>query len=106
HDFAPVQPSGASAERCRVCCAGSGGAMRADVDPPAAQRPCNAVRPGVGRRMSQKVTSMEVLARWVSRYAGWTVAAVVVLLVLCGLYSAQLNDRVSGGGWVAPGAPV
>ena len=31
---------------------------------------------------------MEVLARWVSRYAGWIVAVVVVLLVLCGLYSA------------------
>jgi putative drug exporter of the RND superfamily len=47
---------------------------------------------------------MEVVARWVSRYAGWIVAAVVVLLVLCGLYSAQLNDRLSGGGWIAPGS--
>ena len=31
---------------------------------------------------------MEVLARWLSRYAGWIVVVAVVLLVLCGLYSA------------------
>ena len=30
---------------------------------------------------------MEILARWLSRYAGWILAVVVVLLVLCGLYS-------------------
>jgi RND superfamily putative drug exporter len=47
---------------------------------------------------------MEVVARWVSRYAGWIVAVVVVLLVLCGFYSARLNDRLSGGGWIAPGS--
>ena len=47
---------------------------------------------------------MEVLARWVSRYAGWIVAVVVVLLVLCGLYSAHLDRRLSGGGWTVPGS--
>ena len=47
---------------------------------------------------------MEVLARWVSRYAGWIVAVVVVLLVLCGLYSAHLDSRLSGGGWTVPGS--
>ena len=38
------------------------------------------------------------------RYAGWILAVVVVLLLLCGLYSTQLNDRLSGGGWTAPGS--
>ncbi len=47
---------------------------------------------------------MEVLARWVSRYAGWIVAVAVVLLVLCGLYSAHLSSRLSGGGWTVPGS--
>ena len=87
-EFAAVQQAGASAEPCRTCRAGSGGAIRADVGPRAAQHPSDAVRPGVGCGMSQEVTSMEVLARWVSRYAGWIVAVAVVLLVLCGLYSA------------------
>ena len=47
---------------------------------------------------------MEILARWLSRYAGWIVAVVVVLLVLCGLYSVNLSDRLSGGGWTVPGS--
>ena len=47
---------------------------------------------------------MEILARWLSRYAGWILAVVVVLLVLCGLYSAHLNSRLSGGGWTVPGS--
>jgi RND superfamily putative drug exporter len=47
---------------------------------------------------------MEALARWVTRYAGWIVAVVVVVLVLCGLYSAHLSSRLSGGGWTVPGS--
>ena len=47
---------------------------------------------------------METLARWLSRYAGWIVAVAVVLLVFCGLYSAHLNGRLSGGGWTVPGS--
>jgi putative drug exporter of the RND superfamily len=47
---------------------------------------------------------MEILARWLSRYAGWIVAVAVVLLVLCGLYSAHLSSRLSGGGWTVPGS--
>ncbi len=47
---------------------------------------------------------MEVFARWLARYARWVVAVVVVLLLLCGVYSTQLNDRLSGGGWTAPGS--
>ena len=47
---------------------------------------------------------MEVLARWVSRYAGWILAVMVVLLVLCGLYSGHLSSRLSGGGWTVPGS--
>ena len=47
---------------------------------------------------------MEILARWLSRYAGWILAVVVVLLVLCGLYSVNLSDRLSGGGWTVPGS--
>jgi RND superfamily putative drug exporter len=47
---------------------------------------------------------MEIFARWLSRYAGWIVAVVVVLLLLCGVYSTQLNGRLSGGGWNAPGS--
>jgi RND superfamily putative drug exporter len=47
---------------------------------------------------------MEILARWLSRYAGWILAAVVVLLVVGGLYSTNLNDRLSGGGWTLPGS--
>jgi RND superfamily putative drug exporter len=47
---------------------------------------------------------MEVLARWISRHAGGIVAVVVVLLVLCGLYSANLSSRLSGGGWTVPGS--
>jgi putative drug exporter of the RND superfamily len=47
---------------------------------------------------------MEVLARWVARYAGAIVAVVVVLLVLCGLYSTNLSSRLSGGGWTLPGS--
>jgi RND superfamily putative drug exporter len=54
--------------------------------------------------MSQEVTSMAILARWVSRYAGWIVTVVVVLLVLCGLYSGHLSSRLSGGGWTVPGS--
>ena len=38
---------------------------------------------------------MEILARWLSRYAGWILAVVVVLLLLCGLYSTHLNSRLS-----------
>lgn len=47
---------------------------------------------------------METLARCLSRYAGWIIVAVLVLLVVCGLYSAHLGDRLSGGGWTAPGS--
>jgi putative drug exporter of the RND superfamily len=47
---------------------------------------------------------MEVLARWVARYAGAIVAVVVVLVVLCGLYSTNLSSRLSGGGWTLPGS--
>ena len=47
---------------------------------------------------------MEALARWVVRYARWIVAVVAVLLVLCGLYSANLSSRLSGGGWTVPGS--
>jgi RND superfamily putative drug exporter len=47
---------------------------------------------------------MEVLARWLARYAGWIVAVVVVLLLLCGLYSTNLSGRLSGGGWTVPGS--
>jgi RND superfamily putative drug exporter len=54
--------------------------------------------------MSREVTSMEGLARWVSRYAGWIVVVAVVLLVLCGIYSGQLSSRLSGGGWTVPGS--
>jgi RND superfamily putative drug exporter len=54
--------------------------------------------------MSQEVTSMEILARWVSRYAGWILTVAVVLLVLCGLYSGHLSSRLSGGGWIVPGS--
>ncbi len=54
--------------------------------------------------MSRQFTFMEVLARWVSRYAGWITSALVVLLVLCGVYSANLGNRLSGGGWTVPGS--
>ena len=47
---------------------------------------------------------MEILARWLSRYAGWILAVVVVLLLLCGLYSTHLNSRLTGGGWTVPGS--
>ena len=47
---------------------------------------------------------MEALARWISRYAGWILAAVAILLVLSGLYSTNLSDRLSGGGWTTPGS--
>src|SRR6476661_2325096 len=47
---------------------------------------------------------MNTLARWLSRYAVWVVAVAVVLLVLCGLYSANLSSRLSGGGWTVPGS--
>jgi putative drug exporter of the RND superfamily len=47
---------------------------------------------------------MEILARWLSRYAGRILAVVVVLLLLCGLYSTHLSSRLSGGGWTLPGS--
>src|SRR6478736_4507154 len=47
---------------------------------------------------------MEILARWLSRYAGRILAMVLVLLVLCGLYSANLSGRLSGAGWTVPGS--
>jgi RND superfamily putative drug exporter len=47
---------------------------------------------------------MDVLARWVARYAVWIVAVVLVLLALCGLYSTNLSGRLSGGGWTVPGS--
>jgi RND superfamily putative drug exporter len=47
---------------------------------------------------------MDILARWLSRYARWVLVLVVVLLVLCGLYSTNLSDRLSGGGWTTPGS--
>jgi putative drug exporter of the RND superfamily len=47
---------------------------------------------------------MENLARWLSRYAGWILAVVVVLLLVCGLYSTHLNSRLTGGGWTVPGS--
>ena len=47
---------------------------------------------------------MDVFARWLARYACWIVAVVVVLLVFCGLYSADLSSRLSGGGWTVPGS--
>lgn len=47
---------------------------------------------------------MEVLARWLARYAGWIVAVVLVLLVFCGLYSTNLSSRLSGAGWTVPGS--
>jgi RND superfamily putative drug exporter len=47
---------------------------------------------------------MKTLARWLSRYAVWVLAVAVVLLVLCGLYSANLSSRLSGGGWTVPGS--
>jgi putative drug exporter of the RND superfamily len=47
---------------------------------------------------------METFSRWLSRYAGWVLAAVLVLMVVCGLYSTHLNDRLSGGGWTLPGS--
>jgi putative drug exporter of the RND superfamily len=54
---------------------------------------------------------VDVLARWLARYAGWLaryagwiVAVVAVLLVSCGLYSAHLSSRLSGGGWTVPGS--
>ncbi len=46
---------------------------------------------------------MDTLARWVARQSGWIVAVTTVLLVLCGLYSTGLSDRLSGGGWTVPG---
>ena len=55
-------------------------------------------------RLRKEGESMEILARWLSRYAGWILAVVVVLLVLCGLYSANLSGRLSGGGWTVPGS--
>jgi RND superfamily putative drug exporter len=47
---------------------------------------------------------MEILARWLSRYAGPILAATVVLMLLSGLYSTHLNSRLSGGGWTLPGS--
>jgi RND superfamily putative drug exporter len=47
---------------------------------------------------------MDTLARWLCRYARWVLVVVVVLLVFCGLYSARLTDRLSGGGWTVPGS--
>jgi RND superfamily putative drug exporter len=47
---------------------------------------------------------MEILSRWLSRYAGWILAVVLVLMVVCGLYSTHLNGRLSGGGWTLPGS--
>ena len=47
---------------------------------------------------------MEVLARWLPRRAGWVVVVTLVLLAVCGLYSAHLPDRLSGGGWSVPGS--
>jgi RND superfamily putative drug exporter len=52
----------------------------------------------------EKGKPMENLARWLSRYAGWILAVVVVLLVVCGLYSTHLNSRLTGGGWTVPGS--
>jgi putative drug exporter of the RND superfamily len=47
---------------------------------------------------------MEDLAGWISRRAGWILAVVALLLVFCGLYSANLSSRLSGGGWTVPGS--
>ncbi|BBX69476.1 membrane protein [Mycolicibacterium psychrotolerans] len=47
---------------------------------------------------------MECLARWLYRYAGGILAAAVILFVVCGLYSTQLNGRLSGAGWTVPGS--
>jgi uncharacterized membrane protein YdfJ with MMPL/SSD domain len=47
---------------------------------------------------------MEVLAQWLARYAGWILLVVVVLLVICGLYSTNLSSRLSGAGWTVPGS--
>jgi RND superfamily putative drug exporter len=47
---------------------------------------------------------MDVLARWLARYAGWILVVVVVLLVICGLYSTNLSSRLSGAGWTVPGS--
>jgi len=50
------------------------------------------------------VIPLQVLARLVTRYAGYIVAVALVVLVVCGLYSLQLNTRLSGGGWTVPGS--
>ena len=46
---------------------------------------------------------MEILVRWLSRYAGWIVGVVAVLLVLCGLSSAHMSSRLNGGRGTLPG---
>ena len=47
---------------------------------------------------------METLARWITRYAAWIIAVVAILFIVCGLYSTNLTDRLSGGGWTLPGS--
>jgi putative drug exporter of the RND superfamily len=47
---------------------------------------------------------MGVLARLLTRYAAWILAALAVLLAMSGLYSTHLSDRLSGAGWTAPGS--
>lgn len=47
---------------------------------------------------------MDLLARWLTRHSRWTLAVVVLLLVLCGLYSVDLSSRLNGGGWTVPGS--
>ena len=71
-----------------------------------ARRFADGLRPEPARchRLSKEVIPLDVLARWLARYAGWIVAVVLVLLVLCGLYSVHLSSRLSGGGWTVPGS--
>ncbi len=47
---------------------------------------------------------MDILAHWLSRYARWVLVVVVVLLAVCGIYSENLSDRLSGGGWTVHGS--
>ena len=47
---------------------------------------------------------MELLGRCIARHARWIVAATVIVLAFCGLYSTQLGGRLSGAGWTVPGS--
>ena len=96
-EFAAVQQAGASAEPCRTCRAGSGGAMRADVGPQAAEHPSDAVRPGMGCGMSPEVRrALSPVERWYWIADQVSPLNVVARVHLRGYIAAGLLERAAG----------